>query len=541
MLSGGKYPAGTDFKGRERLKNISTTFEKHYICSAMSTSSRSVIYTGRHITYTKMFDNTDMSYMYSMSPKLTTVGDIMRSGGYYTAYKGKLHLAGSGVHDDTYNTIFNTTNRLEIYGFSDWNSDGDTPGGVEEGYTTDATIAANATDWLRNQGASLDAQGKPFFLAVNLINPHDIMYFNTDAPGETAQASTKLTNTVIRRTPSNDIYQKSYGEAPIPSSYTEIISDESKVVPAHYEYYKIWGSNVGVVPARVANWQRFRDYYYNCIKDSDMQLERILDELERLGMLKDTVVVMKADHGEMQGAHRLDGKGNNIYENNIHVPLMIYWPGVKSGDCAALTSHVDLAKTFADIAGASDGSLAADMPGRSLLPLIQGKAAEVRSDDLFACSLLSVIDSTASPNKKIPLDSAKRGIVRGIVTSDGWKFARYFTPSGFNTPRTLDELFADNDVEVFDLNTYPDEVNNLAPAMRTASPDRLLALNSRLNAAIEREIGSDDGAEFSRVKAAETSADSSSGGGSGCSSGLPIAALFASPLGLLLLEKHRRK
>ncbi|MDO5562554.1 MAG: sulfatase-like hydrolase/transferase, partial [Synergistaceae bacterium] len=274
---GTSYPAGTDFKGRERLRNMSTTFEKHYICSAMSTSSRSVIYTGRHITYTKMFDNTDMDYMYSMNPKLTTIGDMMRGAGYYTAYKGKLHLAGSGVHDDTWHTIFNTTNRLEPYGFSDWNPDGDTPGGVEEGYSTDGSIAAAATDWLRGTGAKKNAAGQPFFLAVNLINPHDIMYFNTDLPGVMEQDTGKLF-APIKRAPDNEFYKTTYPLAPIPLTYSEDIKAAGRV-NAHNEYYRVWGSNVGVVPARADNWERFRDYYYNCIKDCDNQLVKILDEL----------------------------------------------------------------------------------------------------------------------------------------------------------------------------------------------------------------------------------------------------------------------
>ena len=54
-----QYPAGSDYAARERLRQIGTTFEKHYACANVSTSSRSVIYTGRHITETCMLDNTN--------------------------------------------------------------------------------------------------------------------------------------------------------------------------------------------------------------------------------------------------------------------------------------------------------------------------------------------------------------------------------------------------------------------------------------------------------------------------------------------------
>ena len=53
------YPAGTAYEARELLASLGATFEKHYACATMSTSSRSVIFTGKHITDTKMIDNTD--------------------------------------------------------------------------------------------------------------------------------------------------------------------------------------------------------------------------------------------------------------------------------------------------------------------------------------------------------------------------------------------------------------------------------------------------------------------------------------------------
>ena len=53
------FPAGTAYEARELLASLGATFEKHYACATMSTSSRSVIFTGKHITDTKMIDNTD--------------------------------------------------------------------------------------------------------------------------------------------------------------------------------------------------------------------------------------------------------------------------------------------------------------------------------------------------------------------------------------------------------------------------------------------------------------------------------------------------
>jgi len=88
-----QYPAGSDYAARERLRQLGTSFEKHYACANVSTSSRSVIYTGRHITETCMLDNTNYAFQPNMSTDLTTVGDMLRQAGYYTAFKGKWHMS----------------------------------------------------------------------------------------------------------------------------------------------------------------------------------------------------------------------------------------------------------------------------------------------------------------------------------------------------------------------------------------------------------------------------------------------------------------
>jgi arylsulfatase len=73
-----------------------------------------------------------------------------------------------------------------------------------------------------------------------------------------------------------------------------------------------------------------------------------------------------------------------------------------------------------------------------------------------------------------------------------YKFARYYAPSQFNTPRTLDEIVRWNDLELYDLKEDPEERRNLA-----ADPRRnealLLRMNGLLNELIAREVGVNDG------------------------------------------------
>ena len=76
----------------------------------------------------------------------------------------------------------------------------------------------------------------------------------------------------------------------------------------------------------------FYNYYLNTIQDVDRSLQEIVDVMNEMDLWRDTVVVFTADHGEMGGAHGgIKGKGPFVYEENVHVPLIIAHPAGKAG------------------------------------------------------------------------------------------------------------------------------------------------------------------------------------------------------------------
>ena len=139
--------------------------------------------------------------------------------------------------------------------------------------------------------------------------------------------------------------------------------------------------------------------------------------------------------------------------------------------------------------------------GHSLMPLLRNPKTSVRDGALFCYEMLSM--STELQDKVNPLGYLDafnkgfgKGMARGIVTTDGYKFVRYFYPTEFNKPATFDTLIASNDVQVFNLNVDPDETNNLASkANREANKALIMELNGKLNDLIGKEIGADTGAE----------------------------------------------
>ncbi len=508
-----QFPEGSAYKARELMQQMGTTFEKAYICSNVSSASRSVIYTGRHITETELHDNITEPQQDAMNPEIPTVGDMMREMGYYSAYKGKAHLRHFTTTTED-GVPIQTQGEMEQYGFSDWNPDGDYHGRPLEGYRKDPIIVASSVNWLRHKGTAMNADGTPFFLAINLNNPHDVMFFNVDPIGTDVRDNGK-TLLPIFRAPQDNLYTKTYPDAPLPASNMAEESVEGR--PENYAEYsavdELW---FGLAPNTKEEWDRYKDYYYNCIQDNDDQLMNILAELENLNMMDNTIIVFTSDHGDMQGSHNLRGKGGFVYENNIHVPLTIVHPDYPGGQKVnSVVSLLDLAPTFVDFTTADTAAKQAvikDLKGKSLVPLLSKPDAElnaIRPAALYAFSMLEMMDGEGEyvtvPDEELgfprtigyKIDLNHRGVVRGIFDGQ-YKFARYFAPNNFNTPTTIEELYANNDVELFDLSADPDEMVNLA-ADKEANADLIMAMNAKMNELISSEIGVDNGKEYANI------------------------------------------
>ena len=152
----GELPSDYRLPGHERLKRAGVTFENHQVASCVCTPSRSVVYTGQHIQHTGMFDNTNFPWIGSMSTEIDTIGDMLRARGYYTAYKGKWHLASEFETENELHAPKKVlTAEMEAYGFADYLGIGDIIASTEGGYLHDSVIAAYSRSWLRGQNEEL--------------------------------------------------------------------------------------------------------------------------------------------------------------------------------------------------------------------------------------------------------------------------------------------------------------------------------------------------------------------------------------------------
>jgi arylsulfatase A-like enzyme len=109
------------------------------------------------------------------------------------------------------------------------------------------------------------------------------------------------------------------------------------------------------------------DRYLNVLHETDRQLARLFEAVRRASLADDTVIVVVGDHGQAFGyPHDSYLQGRTAYEEDVHVPLLIWWPRRYRTETHApiVGSHVDIATTIADLTGVP---AAADWQGRSLL------------------------------------------------------------------------------------------------------------------------------------------------------------------------------
>ena len=193
------------------------------------------------------------------------------------------------------------------------------------------------------------------------------------------------------------------------------------------------------------------------------------------------------------------------------MPLIIAHPAAKAGaTCSALTSHLDLLPTFVALTGLPDIKRPAAvraLPGHDFSALLanpeNASAQAVRPGVLFNYVGVGTVDGDFLRQMMIslflrkpgpPISRAKldrRGFL--LFVFDGrYKFARYYAPTAFNTPHTLEEILKQNDVQLFDLQTDLEEMHNLALESEK-NRDTIVRMNDLLNELVAKEIGANDG------------------------------------------------
>lgn len=166
-----------------------------------------------------------------------------------------------------------------------------------------------------------------------------------------------------------------------------------------------------------ADIQQIYNLYLAGVTEADHQIGRVMAELERQGVLDNTLVILSSDHGEDFG----EGgrwEHNHMYNSNLHVPLILHWPkGLPAGvRVEATVEAIDFFPTLVDLLGFEpppQRDVWEKLDGVSLMPLIRGEVNRIR-DYFFA------EDSTF-----VAIQDERTMLVleRYAVKPDGWRIA----------------------------------------------------------------------------------------------------------------------
>ena len=100
-------------------------------------------------------------------------------------------------------------------------------------------------------------------------------------------------------------------------------------------------------------------------------VKKLIDAVKELGLAESTAIVVIADHGEAWGEHKAYFHGQDLFDEQLRVPLIFVVPGRPSQVVDDPVALVDVAPTLLDLVGAP---IPANMRGRSLCPASRGKA-----------------------------------------------------------------------------------------------------------------------------------------------------------------------
>ncbi|HZG75679.1 MAG TPA: choline-sulfatase [Paenibacillus sp.] len=340
----------------DKLVERGVAFENAYCNSPLCAPSRASFVTGRLPSRIAAYDNGS-----ELPASAPTFLHALRRAGYETVLSGKMHFVGPDqLHGfehrlvrDIHATGFELTpdwsrgaypnpgtgvRRLKQHaGLDDWNNH----------LAYDEKVANRALEKIRDLGRLKPNERRPFFLCASFFHPHDPfvitekywnMYKDVDVPLPRA------------------------GAAPLESMHPF-----DRWIQTHHEL----DTHPLTEEELIAN----RRAYYGMVTYIDDKVGQLVDELERMGLLEETIVMVTSDHGEMLGEHGMWFK-RTYFDPSAKVPLVVSWPARFQAGAVReeVVSLVDLAATIVDAAGAKDAAIGA-CDGDSFLPLLQGEAA----------------------------------------------------------------------------------------------------------------------------------------------------------------------
>ena len=365
----------------DRIANEGIRFDNCYAVNALSGPSRACILTGKFSHENGFTDNAS-----TFNGDQQTFPKLLQQAGYQTAMIGKWHLISEPQGFDHWSILSGQHEQGDYYAPDFWE---DGKHIVEKGYATDI-ITDKAIKFLESRD-----KNKPFCMMYHQKAPHrnwmpaprHLGIFNNTTFPEPANLfddyegrgkAAREQDMSIEHTLTNDWDLKLLTREEMLKDTTNRLYSVYKRMPI--EVQDKWDS---VYAGRIAEYRKgdlkgksliswkyqqyMRDYLATVLA-VDENIGRLLNYLEKIGELDNTIIVYTSDQGFFLGEHGWFDK-RFMYEECQRMPLIIRYPkAIKAGSTSnAISMNVDFAPTFLDFAGIE---IPSDIQGASLKPVL---------------------------------------------------------------------------------------------------------------------------------------------------------------------------
>ncbi|GAM09274.1 arylsulfatase K [Geobacter sp. OR-1] len=288
--------------------------------------------------------NNVLSNLKKLSPELVTLAEVLKQNGYATGgFTGNAGVSGFFGYDQGFDQYFFEKGKFGSMGVS----------------------IPKALDWLKEN------KNKKFFMFLHGYDCHG-----------------------------QNIPEGGFDYRFVDKGYDKKYTGSAKEQEALREE----GLEKGSVAVRDEDVKFWRAIYDEKIQRTDARFKKFLEEYEKMGLLDKTIFVLTSDHGTEFFEHKHMDHGFSLYDELIHVPLVITLPKQKSGKIITdQISSIDVMPTILDLLDVKMPEKAKNqLRGASLVPAMKGKsvAKEVYSET----------------------DYRQYTYKRSVITKDGWKF-----------------------------------------------------------------------------------------------------------------------
>jgi arylsulfatase A-like enzyme len=203
------------------------------------------------------------------------------------------------------------------------------------------------------------------------------------------------------------------------------------------------------------------------IRYADDEVAAFLSWARERGLLENTIVILTSDHGEAFLEHGYRYHGSTLFQEVLHVPLLVSGPGIVPGRVELPVGLIDLMPTVLELA---DLEPASEAHGRSLVPLLRGAAVDPEpwmSRAIYSEAWQDSAVTTVPVEVKQPTFSVRRGDRKVIRyrSNGGYRYS-YFNLG--TDPRERFELYPQRTEEVADLRRMLDQYEPISMELRAA-------------------------------------------------------------------------